>query len=53
MNRNTEAMSTSGRIGYFENLVQYISLGFEIVNCEVEKILKNTKKEESMFFFRE
>ena len=44
-------MSSSGRKGYFENLVQYAALGFEIGNQEVEKYLTNTKEGESMFLF--
>ena len=49
--RTTDTTSSSGRKGYFENLVQYAALGFEIGNQEVEKFLTNTEKGESMFLF--
>ena len=35
--RNVDKTCASGRKGFFENLEQYVALGFEIGNCGVEK----------------
>ena len=51
IHRNRDKSSTSGRKGYFENLVQYVALGFEFSNCEVEKNLTSIKEDECMFLF--
>ena len=42
-NRHTTSGSTAGRKGNFENLVQYIALGFEIGNDQVEKLITATE----------
>ena len=49
--RNVEQTCASSRKGYFENLEQYVALGFEIGNSRVEKILTNITQGESMFLF--
>lgn len=43
--------SNSNRKGYFENLIQYIGIGFEMENIEVVKIIKCEEEGKGLFLF--
>ena len=51
--KDTTNGSVAGQKGYFENLCQYVALGFTIGDKDITRRLTNTVEGESMFNFSE